>query len=431
MADDTKALGPWPRGINNVDDQQSSVFQPSRRPDAPLPQLREAVNVDIDRDGWVRRRVGRTKLGDLTNAHSLQLAGDLLLLVNDGDLVFYDPISAAIEAIEAGIGHGKLTSETVAGVIWWTNGSRFGRIVGTTPTFWGLELPVCSGAAASGTMRAARYMFTVTVEAEGVESGSRAPQAIELADNSSIQVSVTNIDPHATHLNIYCTEPNGQTLFFVDQVPVASTISIANTGVSTDPLTTLNHYPPPPGRFAHIHAGRMLIASGDVLYWSQPLAYHHFAISTDLQLFDSDIRLLEVVDGGFYVATSTATWWVGGDDPESWTPQEIDYAPVATGAAIKLAGYKIPGLESSGPVVVWATANGFVAGLSGGKIKALTDGRIAMDTFAEAALAYREERGIRQLLLALHGKKEYNGLGATDRITATVIKANTSPVTIP
>lgn len=426
MADDLRALGPWPRGLNNVDDAQSRRFQPPHPKEMrPEPaQLRAAVNVDLDRDGWLRRRVGRTKLATLTDGHSLHAVGNRLLLVDNGDLVAYDPTAQVRTTLQAGIGHGPLSCETVAGVTWWTNGERCGRIELGVPRPWGLTLPVVAGATASGSLRPARYLFAVTVEtADGIESGARQPQALTLTSPGAIALSVANLDPAATHLNLYCSEPDGQTLFFVGRVPAAATAIIDRTGVSTDPLTTFNHYPPPPGRFVRAHAGRLLVAAGRELYWSQPLAYHHFAIATDVQLFDTPVRLLEPVDGGFYVATDSATWWVAGDDPESWRPMELDSAPVASGAALRLPGYKVPGLEDPRPVVVWATANGFVAGLPGGQIRPLTDGRVAMDAHAQASLAYREEDGIRQILLSLRQQTQTSRLGATDRISCRVIRA--------
>ena len=54
-------LGPF-RGINNVDPRQSQVFQLPQGPEAPPPFLRAAFNVDLDRQGWVRKRQGQTKV---------------------------------------------------------------------------------------------------------------------------------------------------------------------------------------------------------------------------------------------------------------------------------------------------------------------------------------------------------------------------------
>jgi hypothetical protein len=131
------------------------------------------------------------------------------------------------------------------------------------------------------------------------------------------------------------------------------------------------------------------------------------------------------VDGGFYLAVANGdTLWVAGDDPATWKPTIVDTAAVAEGMALVLPARKLPWLQmdSDLPVAVWATADGPAVGLPGGTVRHPTDGRVAMDTNAKATLAYREQDGLRQVLLSLRDKTANSQLGMADHATVTVIK---------
>jgi hypothetical protein len=163
------------------------------------------------------------------------------------------------------------------------------------------------------------------------------------------------------------------------------------------------------------------------LYWSQPQAYHLYQQEIDAQLFSAAPILLEPQDDGFFIAEGDAsacrTWWVSGDDPETWSPRQVDDRLVSTGQALRIPGRKIPALETSGMVSVWATADGFVAGMNNGRLVHLTEDVVAMDANKKATLLYREEDGLAQILLNLREKQITARCGMGDRVDATVIKA--------
>jgi hypothetical protein len=74
-------------------------------------------------------------------------------------------------------------------------------------------------------------------------------------------------------------------------------------------------------------------------------------------------------------------------------------------------------------VSVWATADGFVAGMNNGRLVHLTEDVVAMDANKKATLLYREEDGLAQILLNLREKQITSRFGMGDRVDATVIKA--------
>lgn len=410
-------IGPWLHGVNNVDDPKSGRFQGS---DEVPPLLTKAQNVDLDRNGWVRRRVGRTKRLDLTSAHSLFAdSKDRLFLVNSGELLEVFP-DYTVRIIATDLGNHPLSYAEAAGQVFYANETK----VGVIDSFWGVQMPsspFCT--LVNGNMPEGRYLVAVTALREGVESGARQPAVAELTATGGFSLEVAGIH-HAEALSVYCSEPNGQELYWQGEFPPTSPIHLTQVQRSTDPLTTFGYYPPLPGQHIANFRGRMLIASGQALYWSQPLAYHHFRIQTDVQLFEDRICLLAALDSGFFVAAGSRTYWIAGQDPDEWQPRLVDTRQVAEGQPLRISAHKLPELQVQGEVLVWATADGFVVGLGDGSVRHLTDGRLAIDAFKQSALTFREDGNLRQILLSLQTKESDSRFGATDRMGVKVIRAN-------
>lgn len=419
-------LGPW-RGVNNVEDEASALYSPSK--DSPA-YLREAVNVDLDKTGWIRRRAGRTKLATMTNAHSLASIGGMLLCVDDGGLYRITPASTVadtrIDLLQGGVGIGRMSYAEAGGAVYWCNGEQSGRIINGAAAHWGLEPPGAPTLLVSfGDLPAGRYLVAVTVEDDsGLESGARQVSAIELTETGGINVGGLSAEPNAAWLNLYLSATNGQVLYWAARVPMAMmSVILTQTPESTDTLDVLGFYGPPAGaRMVRFYRGRALVIAGTALYWSQPLAFHHFDLSRDVQLFAEPPLLLEPLSSGFYLAEGTRTYWVAGDDPETWQPRQVDDRRVAAGPALRIPGDKIPALQTSSLVLVWATETGPVAGLEGGQVVHLTEDAVAMDAHSLASISYREQDGLAQVLMQLRGKEASSGFAASDRISATIVK---------
>ena len=419
MAEQTPAIGPWPRGINNVDDPKSPRFQVGGD---SLPFLTKAENVDLDRNGWAQRRVGRTKRLELTDGHSLWSSSSGRLFVVDAGALKEVYQDYSTREIDTGLGAYPVSFAEVAGGIYYANELK----VGAVDSFWGVEMPSSPVAmpTLSGALPAGRYMVAVTAVRGRVESGARQPVMVELTANGGIDLDFVNLDSNADAVNIYCTEPNGRDLYFAAQRPPSTHVSLTAIKHSTDPLRTFGHYPPPPGRAIALFRGRMVIASGDTLYWSQPLAFHHFKIQTDVQLFPERITLLGALDRDLFVAAGSRTFVISGEEPSSWSPRLVDTRRVAEGIPLRIPSQKLPELQTEGEVLVWGTDDGFVAGAQGGQVHHLTDSRLAIDAYKQAALAYREENGLRQILMSLQTKLADTRFGTTDRMSVKVIRAN-------
>lgn len=430
MADELVTIFRSPLGINTVDDPSSERFQPPSKQRPEQPFLTEANNLDLLRTGDFRRRPGRTKLRTLTKGHSGTVKAGGLYYADDGALKRFVRGGDDITITTGLSGDHDISYAEAAGEIFWANGVETGRIRDDTGLPWGLraaEPPALS--AGTGGLRAGRYLVAVTPRHETLEGGCRQAGQITLASDGGIVVAPVGIDPNADWLNVYCSDTNGDELFYVRTAPVGS-FTIGQGERTTQPCQSIGVYPPPPGHLVRWWNGRMLVATsgaayGNAIYFSEPLGYHRFRVATDLQLFPSRVVLIEPLSDGFFVGLeSGVTLWLAGNDPSKLQRVQVDNRMVSEGEAVRVPASKLPwiGWQSETLVPVWATQDGWAAGLPGGIVKHAVDGRVAMPANRKATLAYAERPGLRQIMLSMRDQRATSAMGFGDQATVTVTR---------
>ncbi len=108
------------RGIKNIGDATQT----------PAPFLRSAVNVDIDNDGIISRRDGRTAAAVAGNFHSMRdfLNHTLTLAVQDTNLVIIDP-DYSVTVVRSGLTAGlRMEYVEVNNQVYYTNGQVYGFV---------------------------------------------------------------------------------------------------------------------------------------------------------------------------------------------------------------------------------------------------------------------------------------------------------------
>jgi hypothetical protein len=120
-------------------------------------------------------------------------------------------------------------------------------------------------------------------------------------------------------------------------------------------------------------------------------------------------------------------WWLSGNDPHDWSPKLLSKDAAPQCSASRVPGNAFPSLDYNGVLIVWSGAKGFLAGQPGGRITMLTENRVAMDMHKTASVVYREQDGIRQVLMAAKNKARSTQFGATDSAECDVIRASTGP----
>lgn len=423
----------WPEGLDNVSRENELPMGKSGAGGKVSGRLREAENLDLDDEGKPSRRAGYSQVEALPDLHSLwaDKRFPLMLAVYNGALVAFD-IGENRSSLTTLLSRTSPMSYSYdAGYVYFTNRFDSGRIdVDGNVTPWAVEPPrgqPTLSANASGALAEGTYQVAVTfLDADGRESGSTLAAEIDLETGQGILLS--NIPQPAAAgvelVRVYCTETNGEELYFVMDVPVGMTSAVVGAFTPTVGLATQFIEPLPPGDIVRIYRGYMYVIRDNVLYWSAPMQYGQGVLFNSYLKFNDRGTLLEGlhVDGaeGMFAAFGNRTYFLAGTNPKDWQ-RAIAHPYGAAAGSSTLADAKVLGTEADGDLPYWLDSNGqFVIGQPGGRVQALHADRYAAPQNVErAATVLREAAGMRHLITTFQGGVA-NPLAVTDRAEAEV-----------
>lgn len=357
--------------------------------DAPLVDLVEADNVDIDNSGQLRRRAGQT-LKVAGAIHSLWAAGDLALYVQDGTMYrLFEDMTA--EPLAEGLGSARMSYVLANERVYHANGEVAAVVDEGRVRTWGIALSDVDVAASatSGNLDAGVYLFAMTLlRADGQESGTGAAQRIDLAAGAGIAFSWSvPADTDITDVALYLSQPNGETLLQAAVVDVEAGQYTYTGGVRSLPLATQWLDAPPVGSVLAAYRGRIYIAAGDVLYATAALSYEHCDLR-DYRAFDgSEIRIVAPVEAGLFVGTAQAVYFLAGASfADNTLVKKMEFGAVK-GSLVQADGGVVTGQDalSGKPVVLFTTTHGVVLGLPDGTLTDLTEDRFAMPATGDGA----------------------------------------------
>lgn len=422
----------FPAGVNNVAPNSALPVDPETGAQIAL---RAGVNVDLVgprksprlREGYLQSLAGR--------AHSPAVLHNTLFVVVDGDMLAIDQNMQATTH-RVGVGHLYASYAEVNGDLYWSTPTEMRRIRGydlaDTP-LW----PANPGAPAvepygTGGMAAGAYRVAMTwFDAEGRESGASGVAVADIAEGQGVRVFNIPTPPEgAAKARIYISPPDGEELYAALDILPAVTQTVLGAGAGQDgkAIETLWRQPLPPCSILRFWNGRLLGASGNLLVWSDAL---RFGLTThdNYMRFGQRITMLEpLADGegnaGVFIADHARVYWMAGTNPKDWR-RVIRYdASVVPGTSLIVDAGDV-GLSGTGRVAFWLSTNGvFCAGLPGGEVRPLTDGRLALPDGEQGASLYREHNGLRQLVTS-YLTSNGNGLAMRDRASATVTRIST------
>lgn len=374
-------LGPWPAGMNN------------RQPDYALPAgtLRNAVNVDLDQIGYARRRSGYTRVYPGINTHSG-------FSCPEGEFFAEGAVLKQLNAdyTSTPVYHG-LTGERVAyeyfdGVIYFSDGTNTGKIIGGVVLPWGMDAPPAPTIhAVSGTYGAGTYIAALTaVDADGRESGASDVVSIRAADNSGIRFDGL---PSTTALRLYLSAANGTTMYLVAEVPSGTPSYTVSAGRydSGKPLDAQFISKPPAGRIIKQYKGRMYIADDTTLWYTEPYALDRVKLSQNFFQFPKSISVVEPVDGGIWVVADK-TYFFRGSSPEDF----VQETKLGYGAVFGTSS-RVPNTTD----VMWYSDRGVVVGAQGGDISNKQEMNVAAESGTSGAALVRDKDGAQQFIASI------------------------------
>lgn len=352
---------------------------------APAHYLYGADNVDINQGGRIKRRRGTTQR--LTGrAHSIW--GDDLggMAVIAGELVALSPTPSGLSQtlIRSGMsGRPVSYSRGADGDVYWTDGVELRRVAS------GQDRPVAPATPAepavslgAGALPAGRYLISfTTLDADG-ESAATQPLQLDVPDSGAIVIGPT---PATTQ--VYVSGPNGDVLLRAGAGP----LSITTPPAGARRLETLNHAPMPPGSIVRHYNGRMLVAAGNVLFYSHPYRYGLYDPTSGYIPLPAPITVVEPTPNGLYICADKTYWLAdltGGD-----LQQVLPYGGLPGSG----------GTHKAEDLAFWVSPYGLVVGDKNMAVKPLQDEALTLSPAARAAALYRRADGSAHFLFTRSG----------------------------
>lgn len=426
----------FPDGVNNVD-REHEMRTPGEAggqdPATPPTAARALKNVDIMARGRVRRRKGYQQLVGATDGRGLISFNGDLYFADEG--VFYrcSLPDQAVEAVHAVAPGSQISSEEINGVLYVTDGgaNAFRVHDDERVTGWSPEQPIGQPhlfANSLGGLPAGEYQVAVTFLRGREESGTSRAARVSLSDQGSIQL--TNIpqptSPETTGIRIYLSRTSGEQLYQQRDLGVGADEALFSVLPSGRQLDTQFLEPMPKGHIVRQYKGRMLVAVGSTLVFSEALRFGLTNLSHNFIQFHGTITMVRPVEGGVFVAAGLAgkrrTLFLQGTDPNNWEARTVYTHGAVPGTDLAISATILADERvAAGETAVWWATNGvMVVGTPSGEVLPLREGELALPDFSWGAVMERSQDGVRQLVSTLSNPQAENPLAVKDSISIEV-----------
>jgi len=353
-------IGPFSDGIDNV--SKDAGLRPSA--------LRTCIDMDIDRTGWPGTRVGQALASATAGVHSLWSDGAQL----------YGAVGSSLVSIAGD--YSRTTLATLPSTspvsfsagpdrVYFAQSSIVGQIRDGAAREVGAPdgMIVAATASGSGGLSVGQYAVALAfVGSAGEEGGLSGIASVAVAEGGGI--ALTLVWPAgASSAILYRSGAGGDVLYRCATVPSGMTSYSVGSGPLGGAASTHYMRRPPGGHIVRWWKGRLLIARGDTLWYTEPYRTHLCKPATAFVRFPGRIRMVEGVEGGVWIAAKTVQF-LPGADPAQWSPVTTTAAlPVPGCSAVADSSLFNPelGLGQS-QCAVWFGGRGFALGSASGQL---------------------------------------------------------------
>lgn len=364
-------------GIDNTSDDEDLQVGGQ----APRLFLREALNVNISESGRLRMRPGRRKVSAaaLSSVWQSPLHRDVFGLLGD-QWVKVDPVTWSTQSL-ATIGAGPLSHVVLNSQVLAAGSDGIYAYDGHAARRFALGVPpppmVTPGA---GALELGAYGVALAWLRGAMESPLSPMTQCTVGSSGALSILLPLCpDPSVTGVRLYLTSQNGGELARGEDYPIA----LQNLDVPLIPkrgAAAQFRYmePMPTGEYLGYWRGRLVVARGSVLRFSEALAYHvHDPMHGFVQM-PQRITFLHPVDGGLWVGQVDHVAFLAGSTPaELVMARKTAKAPVP-GSAVALDAEAAGEISSGGAsTVAWLAANGYVLGSPSGSVVETQAGRLS------------------------------------------------------
>ena len=373
-------------GINNTVPSQRLMHDQESK----TAELASAVNVDIGLTGEIRRRSGFSELLGTCHKNLHPAAGFILATVDGGDLISMDADGENRVTLYPSLGVSRVWYCNLPdGRTAFSNGLIRGITDGSTVTTFGVPVPSSIGALTpvAGDLFPGdyRYQLTYVRLADGLEGGPAYSEPVAVPDGGIVLTGLPELAGHK--INVYLIGQDGDHAYLAGSTTNAAFAFSGKNETLTIPCRTDNLDVAPAGTVAAFSGGRVLVASGSTLFASRPHMVESFDYLRDFKQFTSPITLIQPVDDGVYVGTTTELVFMAGSEFDKMTYRQVLAGPVVLGSGVQVPGDLIRGGQPG--TAMLCIADGVIcAGFNGGNLARLTEGRYQTDV-TEVAATFR------------------------------------------
>ena len=389
---DLQSLGPFALGVDN---RKADHALTQRVGNGSIDLLRSATNVDITAEGRVRRRAGRTAVLPGSNVHSLW-SDDRAAFFVDGAGLFSLDAAMSTAMLRGDLAPGQPISFCEAGGAYFYTGAgllgmvRDGKRLDFTPPLAATpSLEPTAGALPPG-----RYQLCFTNSGSAGESAATLPQTIVLDAPGGISIAAP-VSAYTTL--VYMTGPDGEVLGRVG--PIHGTLDIVAPPALGARCPTLLLEPMPAGSIVRFSNGRLLVAIGNLLCYSEPFALGLFNPAKNFIAFPAPVTLVEPCTNGVFIAADR-TYWVDGEITQATLQPKLPYGAVPHSSARHMRRPE---------VAYWVGDKGLVMGTSDGAVQVMQEAQLALSGGAAGAALVRESEGMQHVVTAVRDPMAVTG----------------------
>ena len=365
---------------------------------------RRLRNVDVSKEGVVRRRPGYKRVVNQLGMHSLHVYGGKLLFVDRGALMLFDPETRVGDVLGL-VGDFPLGYTEYNGCVYMTNIQGCWRLdsdvlypVGIVNNYsGGLPFTVDHDQQTEWTHKVT--VAVSVVSPYGEESGARVIGECDLSDLPE--------SGDWGDLRLYSTAGAAGAWVLIGSV---------------EPCEVLGLGVLPGGHFITGHKGRLAVAVNDCVVFSEALRPHLYDPATNVIPFVGKIRMLVSKGDCLYVADDRGVWVLKGKDLFEASLEQVSSAIIVTGSALVVPSSALPAgredmdISEGEDLVVFLTEHGYVGGRGNGSLVNLSRGLVKLPAGREGCTVLLERDGTAQLVSAINASS-FEAIGvATDAI---------------
>lgn len=382
---DLISLGNWKQGIVN----RVSEFN------IPNDALLDALNVDIDNNGKIKRRKGYTKVIS-GSCHSLYTFGNYLYFVLDTNFVRMDK-DANVETLINNYTTSPVNYVEVANELYFSTKSQSNKINKfNNVELWSIKSPqiqceVTVGAENSGSLKKGKYRINYSLSYGNYETGIYPIDNVVDVPYDNFSIDVKSVPTsESTSANFYISSTNGEELYFAQsgyEVNIDFYDGLGN-------LPKLNSEAFPSLDNLTFSNGRIFGTLGSNIYFTNDRDYRQYNPMNYIGIDSTDIIILKAVDNGIYVVTELATYFLTLKNPEDSENMQL----------VKLYNYSaIKGtLFEYQKNVGWLSTEGYMVGDNTGNLQNLTKDKIDFSKdYTDGTSLIIKKDGIHQVIFSL------------------------------